>query len=189
MNGLRVQLVPHRKEWAGMARHELGRLQRLLGEHALRAEHIGSTAIPGIHAKPIIDLLLEVDSLDELDQRSASLQALGYECMGEFGIPDRRYFRRNDGGRRSHQLHAFERGSAHILRHIAFRDYLIAHPRAAGAYDEIKRRLANLYPADIEAYMDGKDPFIKQVEAQALAWWSTGWKAGGHPSPGDESRA
>jgi GrpB-like predicted nucleotidyltransferase (UPF0157 family) len=133
--------------------------------------HIGSTAIPGIFAKPIIDILLEVDDIIRLDVQRAAMEQLGYEAMGEFGIPGRRYFRRDNASDiRTHQVHAFQSGSPEIERHLAFRDYMNAHPEAAQAYSLLKQRLAGEHPDDMEAYMDGKDPFIKEHLAQAIAW-------------------
>jgi len=91
--------------------------------------------------------------------------------MGEFGIPGRRYFRKNDAmGNRTHQIHAFEVGSSGAVRHLAFRDYLIAHPEAAQAYGALKEQLAAQHPVDFEAYMDGKNAFIQENEAKAVVW-------------------
>ncbi|MEB3233517.1 MAG: GrpB family protein, partial [Leptolyngbyaceae bacterium] len=98
-------------------------------------------------------------------------EPLGYEAMGEYGIPGRRYFRKhNSEGNRTHHLHIFQAESAEIHRHLAFRDYMIAHPDAAQAYSQLKQRLAAAHPTDIEAYMDGKDDFIKTMEQKALHW-------------------
>ena len=131
----------------------------------------GSTAIPGIHAKPSIDILLEVADLAGLDARAAAMVELGYEPKGEFGIPGRRYFRKDSAeGIRTHQVHAFQAGDAGIERHLAFRDYLMAHPAIAKSYTVLKQQLADAHPDDIEAYMDGKDAFIKEHEARAMAW-------------------
>ena len=106
-----------------------------------------------------------------LEPLAARMATLGYEALGEFGIPGRRYFRRqNAAGERTEQVHAFLCGSPDIARHLAFRDYLRAHRDVATQYSELKRRLAAAHPHDIAAYMDGKDPFIKDVEATALAW-------------------
>ena len=139
----------------------------------MRLHHIGSTAISGIPAKPIIDILMEVTELQSLDEMSPAIESLGYEVMGEYGIPRRRYFRRNDAsGTRTHQIHAFEVGSGEVNRHLAFRDYMRAHPTAAQAYGELKLRLAGQHPHDIEAYMDGKDAFIKTNETLAVLWAS-----------------
>jgi GrpB-like predicted nucleotidyltransferase (UPF0157 family) len=129
--------------------------------------------VHGIVAKPIIDVLVEVESLRRLDQETPALEAIGYEAKGEYGIPGRRYFRKDDArGVRTHQLHAFEKQSGHIARHLAFRDYMIAHPDEAQTYATLKQRLAYEHPEDIEAYMDGKNAYIKEQERRALLWWT-----------------
>ena len=150
---------------------EAARLTGALGDVVAALHHIGSTAIPGIHAKPVIDMLLEVPTLASLDARSPVMESLGYEAMGEFGIPGRRYFRRNDAsGTRTHQVHSFVAGSAEATRHLAFRDYMRAHPDVAREYGALKARLAEEYPDSMDAYMDGKDAFVKQHERLALSW-------------------
>ena len=132
--------------------------------------HIGSTAIAGLVAKPIIDMLLVVRSLLALDHHAAKLGGLGFEAMGEFGIEGRRYFRKHmAAGVRSHHLHAFEAGSPQVQRHLAFRDHLIAHPSAAEAYGALKQSLAQGFPQGGVAYVDGKTTFIQAQLAQALA--------------------
>lgn len=91
--------------------------------------------------------------------------------MGEFGIPGRRYFRKNNqAGIRSHQIHAFESGSAQIERHLAFRDFLITYPEEAQKYSALKIKLAEKYPQNINGYMDGKDDFIKETDCKATQW-------------------
>jgi GrpB-like predicted nucleotidyltransferase (UPF0157 family) len=167
-----VVVVPHDPEWARKFDSEAEILQSTLGSVVSAIHHIGSTSIPGIHAKPIVDMLLEVPSIEALDGQAAALVAEGYEAMGEFGIPGRRYFRKdNASGVREYHVHAFARGSEGAVRHLAFRDYLRSHPTIAQEYSELKRRLARRFPSDIAAYMDGKDPFIKPTEQAALVWW------------------
>ena len=101
------------------------------------------------------------------------MEGLGYEAMGEYGIPGRRYFRRNNSaGTRTHHVHGFEIGTPHILRHLAFRDYLLAHPSIARDYGELKKRLAAAHPSDEVAYADGKDAFVKDHQRRALSWKS-----------------
>ncbi len=96
------------------------------------------------------------------------MEALGYEARGEYGIAGRRFFRRDDKhGDRTHQVHAFEDGSPQIARHLAFRDYMIAHPETAQEYSDLKRELVAQHPNDIEAYMDGKNEFIQEVDKRA----------------------
>lgn len=184
----RIVVVEHDPAWRLAFEAEGKRIHRALGELVADLHHIGSTAIPGIFAKPIIDFLMVVTDIDELDERSSAMEGLGYEAKGEFGIPGRRYFRKNDAfGKRTHHVHAFEVGSPEIERHLAFRDYMIAHPEAAQMYSELKRRLAREYPDDIQGYMDGKDPFIKEHQARAIAWrlsQKTDWpQPEGSPKP------
>jgi GrpB-like predicted nucleotidyltransferase (UPF0157 family) len=168
-----IHVVSHDPTWAGKFEVEAGRIVEALGEAVVRINHIGSTAIRQTKAKPIIDILLEVTSLEALDEKSPMLEALGYEVKGEFGIPGRRYFRLNDsGGTRTHQIHAFEAGVPNVVRHIAFRDYMRAHPSVAVEYGALKERLANAHPHNSAAYMDGKDAFVKEHERRALLWTS-----------------
>lgn len=168
-----IRVVSHDPAWSARFEAEAERIAEAVGEAAVRIHHIGSTAIPQTKAKPIIDILLEVTSLGVLDQKTPLLEALGYEAKGEFGIPDRRYFRLNDtGGTRTHQIHAFEVGVPNVVRHVAFRDYMRAHPLVAEEYGALKERLANAHPRDMAAYMDGKDAFVKEHERRALLWIS-----------------
>jgi GrpB-like predicted nucleotidyltransferase (UPF0157 family) len=168
---MHVIVVPPDPTWPQQFADEAQRLKGALGDVMVDIHHIGSTSIYGIHAKPIIDILMVVDDHDALDARTASLEALGYEAMGEFGIEGRRYFRRmNADGTRTHHIHAFESGSSEILRHLAFRDYMNAHKEAAREYSKLKQRLAIQFQHDIEAYMDGKDSFIKRHQELANRW-------------------
>jgi len=168
---MQIQVVAYDPAWRRSFEAESKHIERALGDIVVHLHHIGSTAIPGIFAKPIIDFLLEVDDIGQLDHRTSAMEELGYEAMGEFGIPGRRYFSKdNAAGIRTHQVHTFEARSPQIERHLAFRDYMIAHPAEAQIYGELKRRLARVDPNDIEAYMDGKDPYIKEHEAKAIAW-------------------
>ena len=99
------------------------------------------------------------------------MESLGYEAMGEYGIPGRRYFRKdNREGVRTHHVHAFRAGSEEAGRHLAFRDYMIAHPLEAQRYSELKRRLAEEHPQSPDGYMDGKDGFIKEIDRRAARW-------------------
>src|SRR5262245_57477550 len=166
-----IRVVPHDSDWSHQFELERGRIEAALGELVVALHHIGSTAVPGLLAKPIIDILLEASDLVELDQRTRDVEALGYEAKGEFGIVGRRYFRRDDErGVRTHQVHAFALGNEHTVRHLAFRDYMIAHPEIARMYGALKERLAAHHPNDIGAYSEGKDRFVKEHEAKALLW-------------------
>jgi GrpB-like predicted nucleotidyltransferase (UPF0157 family) len=166
-----VILVPHSSEWRGAYHAEAHAVRSALPDLIIRIHHIGSTAIQVIYAKPVIDILLEVTEVGALDKHAAAMQSLGYEAMGEYGIPGRRYFRKNnEDGVRTYQVHAFQAGSPQVERHLAFRDYMIEHPALAAAYGALKQALAKKFPNDIHGYTDGKDAFIKEHEARALDW-------------------
>ncbi|HEY9799365.1 MAG TPA: GrpB family protein [Leptolyngbyaceae cyanobacterium] len=167
---MKVEVVPHDAAWRSKFADESNLITPALGDNLVMIHHIGSTSIPGIYAKPIIDILVEVKDITEVDQQNAAMTALGYEAMGEFVIPGRRYFRKHIASQRSHHVHIFAADSPEVERHLAFRDYMIAHPEYAQKYSELKRELAKLYPEDIYGYMDGKDGFIKEMERKALAW-------------------
>ncbi len=165
---MRIHMVPHDPKWRQEFDSEAARITDVLGSSVVDVHHMGSTAIPSIYAKPVIDILLVVQSHADLDKKTPLIEALGYKAFGEFGIPTRRYFRRDNAfGDRTHQIHAFEAGSPQITRHLAFRDYMIAHPDTAQAYSDLKRELAAQHPNDSEAYMDGKDAFIQEIDRQA----------------------
>lgn len=165
------ELVPHNPQWASEFRKESASISIALGDMVSAIHHIGSTSIPGIHAKPIIDLLVEVFAINRIDAKNPAMVDIGYECMGEYGISGRRYFRKNNAqGARTHHIHMFDVNSEHVFRHLAFRDYLVAHPTKAQEYSAIKQALVKEHKGDWNLYLDGKDPFIKKTEQIALEW-------------------
>lgn len=166
-----VELVPYSAEWPVLSERELGRLVHALNGLVVAGHHIGSTAVPGLSAKPVVDLLLVVRGIAELDERDAAFRHLGYRCRGENGIAGRRYYTLDDTltGLRQVQVHCFAAGSSEIERHLAFRDYLRTHPEAARAYEAEKRRCRELHPHDSNAYCDAKAGWIAGVLPLALA--------------------
>lgn len=160
-------VVPHDSNWKSRFIAESEKIRFALGEQVVEIHHIGSTAIPGIYAKPVIDMLAVAKNIEELDLCNEAMTELGYEVKGEFGIPGRRYFRKDIEGIRTFQLHIFELGSEQIDRHLAFRDYLNSHPEDAAAYSELKRRLILEHDGDPERYMDGKDGFVREIDRKA----------------------
>jgi len=135
---------------------------------AVVVEHIGSTAVPGLLAKPIIDLLAGLSPLD-VGPGVAAMEALGYEYLGEYGIPGREFFRKG-GEQRTHHVHAVELGGAHWVRHVAFRDYLRAHPDEAARYGAAKVEAAAAVGEDWEGYWEVKEPVATEIQTRALAW-------------------
>lgn len=166
-----VELVDPQPDWAEKARAESERLRSAMGDTLVVVHHIGSTSIPGIRAKPVIDLLPLVASLDALDAREAAVTALGYEWCGEFGLPGRRFLRMNRDGKRAFNVHCYEQSDSEATRHLAFRDYLRAHPEIAKAYEAEKIRAAAICPDDVNAYNDQKNAWIKETERKALEWY------------------
>lgn len=170
-----VDLQPHSPAWQEAAAREAQRLAEALGPQLVTVHHIGSTAIPGILAKPILDLIPEVRSLRAFDACQAILLHIGYEWWGEYGMPGRRYATLTDGatGQRWIQLHVFETGSPHIVRHLAFRDFLRAHPEKAREYEAVKLRSRDQHPDDSHAYSDAKSDWVRRTEAEAVAFYRT----------------
>ncbi|AKC86977.1 GrpB family protein [Pseudoxanthomonas suwonensis] len=166
-----VQLQAHDPAWADEARAEALALAGVLDDGLLAVHHIGSTAIPGLPAKPVIDLLAVARTLAVFDRRRGGLEALGYRWRGENGLPGRRYLTREDpgSGRRRVQLHGYAEGAADIVRHLAFRDFLRSDPRAASDYAREKLRCQSLHPDDTGAYSDCKADWIRRTESIALA--------------------
>ncbi len=162
-----VILERHDEGWRSAAEAEAGRL--LAASDALVAvHHIGSTAIPGIMAKPVIDLLGITPDLSRLDRQRRAIEALGYDWRGEYGLAGRRYCTRSDGSGRRFHLHCYEDGDPAAARHLAFRDYLRAFPDVATAYEQEKLRCAALHHADGHSYTDCKSAWIRRVEQEAL---------------------
>jgi len=176
-----VELVPYSAEWPATAERELGRLVHALDGIVVTGHHIGSTAVPGLSAKPVIDLLLVVRSVAELDEREAAVRHLGYRCRGENGIAGRRYYTLDDTltGQRQYQVHCFAPGSGEIERHLAFRDYLRTHPDTARDYEAEKRRCRELHPDDSNAYCEAKASWIAGVLPLAMAHSASRSVAGG----------
>lgn len=168
----KVDLVAHNPEWETHFATEAERLTAVFQPHLRAIHHIGSTAVPGIKAKPIIDILIEVDDIERVDEFNTAMSELGYIAKGENGIDGRRYFRRGSDVHHTHHIHVFQTGHPEIERHLSFRDYLIAHPPVAQAYSRLKETLARQYQMDVGRYTASKSDFIQKVDEQAAVWRS-----------------
>ncbi len=167
----KIEVVDYDPTWTERFSDESILLKKVLGVVSIAIHHIGSTSVPGLASKPIIDILIEVTSLNEIDELDAEMSKIGYESKGEFGISGRRYFQKG-GDNRTHQIHAFRTGDENVMRHVAFRDYLRKNADVARDYGKLKRKVAESCDNDIEKYCDGKDEFVKTHERIAVAQFS-----------------
>lgn len=166
---MEIRIVGYDPAWPAAFESEAARILALFADGSTRIEHIGSTAVPGLGAKPIIDIMLGAPELGEIDAAVPGIESLGYQYVPEHEaeMPERRFFRKERGGRRTHHLHAVEVGGAFWRDHLLFRDFLRSHADVARAYHDLKAELAGRFASDPEAYMDGKDAFIKRVMEEA----------------------
>jgi len=169
----RIYLLPHDPAWAERAEQHARVVSGILGPLLVRWEHIGSTSIPGINAKPVIDLLPLVTSIEAVDPLQGEFEVAGFSWYGEYGLPGRRYVNRDDPetGDRITNVHIYAVDNPEVERHLAFRDYLRAHPGVARDYEAVKINCAELNPNDIFGYMDCKDATCKQIESDAVTWY------------------
>jgi len=165
----RVGIVSYNPNWKEIYKEESKKIKNVLSDIIIDIHHIGSTAIPGIKAKPVIDILVEVKDIEAVDRYNNKMEELGYEVMGEYGIPKRRFFRKG-GNNRTHHIHIFQVGNEEIERHINFKEYLIAHPDKVREYSKLKEKLTNKYTYDVENYTNGKSDFIKEIDRKAKLW-------------------
>lgn len=162
-----IYLVPYTPEWKRLFEEEKARLLTAVGDHVLDIQHVGSTSIPGMAAKPIIDIAMAVDDFERASVCVEPIEGLGYSYRGENGIPRRHFFTRGDP--RTYNIHMVEIHSAEWQRMLSFRDYLSEHPDLAAEYLALKQSLAQRFSGDIEAYTNGKTELIERVLRLALA--------------------
>ncbi|HMD54779.1 MAG TPA: GrpB family protein, partial [Phycisphaerae bacterium] len=158
-----VQVVPYQSCWAQLFLQEADRLRLALGSVIGRIEHIGSTSVPGMNAKPIIDMLAAVEKLSSAGIVIPALERLGYEHCRDNPVPGRLFFVLGPQTGRTHYLSLAEAGSAFWCDHMAFRDYLLTHPAAANDYLVLKQRLAARFAHDRASYTAAKNDFITNV--------------------------
>jgi GrpB-like predicted nucleotidyltransferase (UPF0157 family) len=173
-----VEIVDYAPAWAA-AFTELGAgLRKVLGDVAVRIDHIGSTSVPGLAAKPVIDVQISVRSLEPLDAFRVPLQDLGFVYRADNPERTKRYFREPPGRRRTH-IHVRQLGSFSQQFPLLFRDYLRCHPAAAAEYAAVKRRCAAEFRNDRGGYVEAKESFVWDIIRRADAWAQrTGWTPG-----------
>jgi GrpB-like predicted nucleotidyltransferase (UPF0157 family) len=183
VGGEEIAISPYDPRWPESFRHEKTHLQSCLPKDLVRRiEHFGSTAVPGLAAKPIVDMLVEVTDLQSARTRIAPvLESQGYDYFwrptyGDDGEPFYAWFIKRDPrtGARTHHLHMVERDFAEHWDRLLFRDYLIEHPEVAQEYEALKFRLASASPHDRVAYTRSKTEFVVRVTEQAKRYYVSG---------------
>jgi len=163
-----ILVVDYDANWPSQYEQEKNRILDVLGNTVADIQHMGSTSVSGLAAKPVIDILLGLEQVPPSQALVFSLETLSYLYYGELGIPGRHYFRR--GVPRTHQIHLVQVDSEFWETHLLFRDFLKAHPNARQQYEALKRKLAVEFRYDRDRYTSSKTPLIEQLLVQARAW-------------------
>ncbi|UQZ36229.1 hypothetical protein C2I18_23515 [Paenibacillus sp. PK3_47] len=166
---MKVRLSNYNPDWARSYQDEADFLKTIFTDEIVRFEHFGSTSVPGMKAKPVIDMMCIVKDINRVDVHNNTMISLGYDAAGEWGIPGRRLFRKG-GEERTHHIHCYQTDSPQIERHLIFRDYLRAHPEEAARYSRFKEELAERFDHTSE-YSPAKKTFVLEMERLALAWY------------------
>lgn len=156
-----ITVVAYNPKWPQMFEQEAKNLKEIFGELAIAIHHKGSTSVPNLMAKPIIDITVEVGDIAKVDQLNQALSAIGYQPHGEYGMPLRRFFTKGDP--RSYHLHVWDKGHAEIEKDLLFRDTLIQNPHARLAYENLKQKLCTQHQFEPDKYTMGKDRLIKEI--------------------------
>ncbi|HEX8552087.1 MAG TPA: GrpB family protein [Abditibacteriaceae bacterium] len=165
---MKIEIEEYSVAWPQMLAEEKARLESVI-PYSINIEHIGSTAVPGLAAKPVIDIMLGLTDFAQADSLVRPIESLGYEYVSQFEdeMPYRRFFRKENCGVRTHHIHAVSVGSEFWIRHLRFRDYLRNRPDVAAEYACLKRSLAQQEWADMNEYAGAKTDFIQRIDALA----------------------
>ncbi len=164
-----IVIVTYDPQWPRLFQAESELIRKQIGSYLEALEHVGSTAVPGLGAKPIIDIMPGLRQLSDARGCIEPLAAIGYEYVPEYEneLPERRYFRKGPPEGRTHHVHMVENATEFWQRHLLFRDYLRTHPETAEEYEALKHSLAREHRTDRDAYTNGKTPFIEAVVERA----------------------
>lgn len=169
-----IEVVAYNTEWPALFERMRKRLAKALGPAAVRIDHVGSTAVPGLAAKPVIDIQISVPDVDDEGSYRACIESCGFALR--YREPGHRYFRPPPGRPRACQIHVCTVGSKWERDHLLFRDFLRAHADEARRYEGVKQDVAGHYRDDRIGYNDAKGPLIAEMLARAGAWAAeTGW--------------
>lgn len=169
VKNVKIRLTAYDESWVRMYEEETHLLTDIFGDEVVGFEHFGSTSVPGLKAKPVIDMMCLVKDVNRIDAFNEQMQERGYDVAGEWGIPGRRLFRKG-GEHRTHHIHVYQVDHPEIHRHLVFRDYLRTHPTEAERYQQFKEELARRFD-DTSDYSVAKKPFVRELEQRALQWY------------------
>lgn len=164
-----VEVFPYDNQWSKQFAAEAELVKNALGTNCIEIHHIGSTAVLGLAAKPIIDMIPVVSDIMRVDSVNSLMLALGYEVKGEAGMLFRRFFQKKNT-QLAYNVHVFEQGSPEINRHLLFRDWMYTHLEDREAYARLKLDLAQLHPNDLSAYCFGKEEFVSRIDKKTGAF-------------------
>ncbi|MGI5915688.1 MAG: GrpB family protein [Anaerolineae bacterium] len=166
----KVIVEPWDPNWRTLYHQGAKEVADALGDEVVAIHHIGSTAVPGLPAKPIIDILVAVHDVVRLDALDERMLSRGYRPRGENGIPGRRYYVKGTDDEHLYHVHAFRHNDPQVARHLTLVKYLRMHPQEVMAYGRFKTALAKRFPDDIGAYVAGKAAFMQMLDRRAAAW-------------------
>ncbi len=171
MNPDSVIIVDYNPQWPQMYAQEKARIQDAIGEYLIDLQHVGSTSIPGLSAKPIIDIMAVIRDISLVEQCVKPLETLDYLYRGEGGIPGRHFFHKpidiSHTGRTYH-MHMVEKGHDQWAMYQLFREYMLLHPESVREYDRLKRELAVKHGSERTVYTNAKAPFIESIIRAAV---------------------
>ncbi len=139
---MKVRLSDYNEDWVRLYQEEADFLKSIFEDQVVRFEHFGSTSVPGLKAKPVIDMMCIVQDINRIDLYNDKMNMLGYDVAGEWGIFGRRLFRKG-GEERTHHIHFYQTDNPQIERHLIFRDYLRCHPEEVARYSRLRKSWLN----------------------------------------------
>lgn len=167
---MKIRLTDYSEDWSQMFHTEAAFLKTLFGEEIIKCEYFGSTSVHGMKAKPVIDMMCIVKTIEKIDVFNNQMDYLGYDVAGEWGITGRRIFRKG-GENRTHHIHFYQFDNPEIERHLIFRDYLRSHPQEVAKYCRFKEDLVRRFDTT-SGYSPAKKKFVSEIEQKALCWFS-----------------
>lgn len=159
-------VVPYDPRWDDAFAKEKKVLKLIFGQTALSIEHIGSTAVVGLAGKPAIDVLIIVDSIEDIDVLNRDMEAADYEVLGDYVMPDARLFVKETDRVRLSNVHVFQKNHPHVKELLQLRNYLRTHPDTVAEYSRLKFELLKRYPNDYVQYRKYKDEWMEKLKRE-----------------------